>query len=61
MLAVQQLNPRIYEGRFVNVNRRPDGTLYPSFTRPPYTEWFTFRHFCLVAAEELRRVAHMIG
>ena len=57
----QQRNPHIYEGRFVNVNRRPDGTLYPSLTRPPYTEVFTFRHFCLAAAEELRMVADMIG
>ena len=57
----QQRNPHIYEGRFVNVNRRPDGTLYPSLTRPPYTEVFTFRHFCLAAAEELRMVAGMIG
>ena len=57
----QQRNPHIYEGRFVNVNRRPDGSLYPSLTRPPYTEAFTFRHFCLAAAEELRMVADMIG
>ena len=57
----QQRNPHIYEGRFVNVNRRPDGRLYPSLTRPPYTEVFTFRHFCLAAAEELRMVADMIG
>lgn len=45
MLAVQQLNPRIYEGRFVNVTCRPDGTLYPSLNRPPYTEEFTFSDF----------------
>ena len=57
----QQRNPHIYEGRFVNVNRRPDGRLYPSLTPPPYTEVFTFRHFCLAAAEELRMVADMIG
>lgn len=57
----QLRNPHIYEGRFVNVNRRPDGSLYPSLTRPPYTEVFTFRHFCLAAAEELRMVADMIG
>ena len=61
MPIVQQRNPHIYKGRFVNVNRRPDGTLYPSLTWPPYTEWFTFRHFCLAAAEELRKVAHMMG
>lgn len=57
----QNSGPHIYEGRFVNVNRRPDGRLYPSLTRPPYTEAFTFRHFCLAAAEELRMVADMIG
>lgn len=57
----QLRNPHIYEGRYVNVNRRPDGRLYPSLTRPPYTEVFTFRHFCLAAAEELRMVADMIG
>ena len=61
MLAVQQFNPRIYEGRFVHVPRRPDGTLYPSLNRPPYTEEFTFSDFCLAAADELRMVADMIG
>ena len=61
MLAVQQLNPRIYEGRFVNVTCSPDGTLYPSLNRPPYTEEFTFSDFCLAAADELRMVADAIG
>lgn len=61
MLAVQQLNPRIYEGRFVNVTCSPDGTLYPSFNRPPYTEEFTFSDFCLAAADELRMVVGKIG
>ena len=60
-LTVTQRNPHIYEGRFINVNRKPDGTPYPTFNRPPLTADFTFKHFCLAAAEELLEVAGIIG
>lgn len=60
-MTVTQRNPHIYEGRFINVNRKPDGTLYPTFNRPRFTPEFNFKHFCLAAAEELLEVAGRIG
>lgn len=59
--TVTQRNPHIYEGLFINVNRKPDGTPYPTFNRPQFTADFTFKHFCLAAAEELLAVAGVIG
>lgn len=50
---VVQRNPHVYEGTYINVNRKKDGTLYPTFNRPPFTEKFTFQDFCLQAAKEL--------
>ena len=48
-----QRNPHVYEGTYINVNRKNDGTLYPTFNRPQFTEKFTFQNFCLLAAKEL--------
>ena len=59
--TVTQRNPHIYEGQFINVNRKPDGTPYPTFNRPQFTADFTFKHFCLAAAEELLAVAGIIS
>ena len=50
---VVQRNPHVYEGTYINVNRKKDGTLYPTFNRPQFTEKFTFQEFCLQAAKEL--------
>ena len=50
---VVQRNPHVYEGTYINVNRKNDGTLYPTFNRPQFTEKFTFQNFCLLAAKEL--------
>ena len=50
---VVQRNPHVYEGICINVNRKKDGTLYPTFNRPQFTEKFTFQDFCLQAAKEL--------
>ena len=58
--VITRRNPRIYKGALINVIRQDDGSLYPSFNRPPYTESFTFRDFCLAAAEELLVVAGLI-
>lgn len=51
-----QRNPHVYEGRCININRKRDGTLYPTFCRPAYTPQFTFRDFCREAAWELLAV-----
>ncbi len=54
---VVQRNPHVYEGTYINVNRKKDGTLYPTFNRPQFTENFTFRDFCQGAADELRIIS----
>lgn len=53
-------NPHVYMGKCINVNRKDDGTLYPTFNRPPYTESFTLQDFCRAAAEELCAVAGFV-
>lgn len=54
---VTQRNPHVYEGKRINVNRKDDGTLYPTFNRPRYNEKFTFQDFCREAADELYMIA----
>ena len=58
--VAEQRNPHIYVGRRINVNRKDDGTLYPTFNRPNYTKDFSFQDFCREAAEELLVVAGLI-
>ena len=51
---VVQRNPHVYEGTYINVNRKKDGTLYPTFNRrPQFKKFFTFQDFCQGAADEL--------
>lgn len=59
-IEAAQRNPHVYQGLRINVNRKPDGTLYPTFTRPRYTEGLTFQRFCREAAEELLAVAGLV-
>ena len=59
-VVVTQRNPHVYIGKRINVNRKADGTLYPTFNRPRYTADFTFQDFCREAAEELMAVAGLI-
>lgn len=54
---VVQRNPHVYEGTYINVNRKKDGTLYPTFNRPQFSERFTFQDFCQGAADELRSIS----
>ena len=54
---VVQRNPHVYEGKYINVNRKKDGTLYPTFNRPQFSERFTFQDFCQGAANELRIIS----
>ncbi|WP_337672029.1 hypothetical protein [Prevotella sp.] len=42
---------------YININRKPDGTLYPTFNRPQFNAQLTFVEFCRRAAEELIQVA----
>ena len=55
---VLRRNPHVYEGVYININRKPDGTLYPTFNRPRFDEQFTCRDFCHGAAEELLQVVN---
>ena len=57
MQKVVQRNPHVYEGTYINVNRGKDGTLYPTFNRPQFTDSFTFQEFCQGAADELRIIS----
>lgn len=59
-LVVTQRNPHVYLGKRINVNRKDDGTLYPTFNRPRYTKDFSFQDLCREAAEELLVVAGLI-
>ncbi len=52
-MALVRRNPHIYQGRYINVVRKGDGTLCPTFNRPQLSEGFTFQDFCRKAAEEL--------
>jgi hypothetical protein len=58
--VVVRRNPHIYRGRCINVSQQDDGSLYPSFNRPPYTEDFTFQDFCKESAEELLTIAGLL-
>ncbi len=60
-VGAEQRNPHVYEGCRINVNRKGDGTLYPTFNRPGYTEDFTFADFCREAADELLAVTGLLG
>lgn len=50
-------SPHVYRGTCVNVVRRADGNLYPTFNRPKYTESYGYSDFCLEAAKELIAVS----
>jgi len=58
--VAEKRNPSVYLGRRINVHRKADGTLYPTFNRPRYTKDFSFQDFCGEAAEELLMVAGLI-
>lgn len=58
--VVNPRNPHFYRGRCVNVVIKADGTRYTTFNRPDYSESFTFKHFCLKAAEELLEIAGLV-
>ena len=55
--AVVSRNPIVYAGACINVHRRDDGSLYPTFRHPQLSTFYTFRDFCREAAEELLMMA----
>jgi hypothetical protein len=60
-VEAEHRNPHVYKGVRINVKRKEDGTLYPTFNRPRLTKDFTFQDFCHEAAKELRTVACLVG
>ena len=54
------LNLCVFMGKYINVSRADDGTLYPTFNRPRYSKNFTFQDFCREAAEELIVVTGLV-
>ena len=58
--TAEQRNPIVYLGTCINLHRKADGTIYPTFNRPGYTADFTFADFCREAAEELQVVAGLV-
>jgi len=54
-------NPIVFEGGTVNVHRLADGTYRLEFARPRFFKDYTFRDFCLAAAQELLVVARLLG
>ena len=58
--ATRRRNPHVYRGRYINVKRKEDGTMYPTFNLPRYTESFSFQDFCRRAAEELQMIADLV-
>ena len=59
--AIQPLrNPIIYRGKYINIHRAKDGTLYPTFCRPLLNDGFTIADFCREAACELFAIAGLV-
>ena len=54
-------NPVVYSGGCINVHRLADGTLRLEFNRPRFYPDFSFRDFCLAAAQELLTIARLLG
>ena len=58
--VVVSRNPIVYAGACINVHRRNDGSLYPTFRQPQLSTFYTFRDFCREASEELRMIAGLV-
>ena len=60
-VAMVRRNPVVYSGGCINVHRLADGTLRLEFNRPRFYPDFSFRDFCLAAAQELLSIARLLG
>ena len=58
--VVAHRNPRIYEGKVINVLRHADGSLVLTFNRPVLTADFSFRDYCLAAVQELLTIIGLV-
>lgn len=53
-------NPVIFAGGCINVHLLADGTKRLEFNRPHFYPNFTFRDFCVAAAQELLTIARLL-
>lgn len=56
-----QRNPIIFAGGCVNVHLLANGTKRLDFNRPHFYSDFTFRDFCVAAAQELLTISRLLG
>lgn len=57
---VSARNPHLYRGSCINVVKRCDGMLVPTFCTPHYSPEFTFKDFCREAAKELLMLTGLV-
>lgn len=60
-VTTMRRTPIIFSGGCINVHRLDDGTLRLDFNHPRFDPSFTFRDFCLAAAQELLTIARLLG
>ena len=60
-VATVRRNPVVYSGRCINVHQLIDGTLRLNFNHPRFNSNFSFRDFCLAAAQELLTISRLLG
>lgn len=58
--VVARRNPIVVRGTFVNVHVKADGSFYPTFNRPKFSDDFTIHDFLLGASSELQYFASLI-
>lgn len=56
-----QRNPVVFAGSCVNVHLLADGTKRLEFNHPRFQSNYTFRDFCVAAAQELLTIARLLG
>ena len=54
-------NPHVFEGRYINVSRRDDGSLCPHFKALPRSEDFNLDTYADGVASELRQALKCLG
>lgn len=60
-VTTMRRTPIIFSGGCINVHRLDDGTLRLDFNHPRFDSDFSFRDFCLAAAQELLTIACLFG
>lgn len=53
-------NPIVIPGNCVNLHRKDDGSLTLAFCRPVLTEHYTWKNYCIEAAQEILSLASLV-